>query len=439
MDSPIVVIVLLVVNLALVVTLLVRSARTDDPAAVAQEELARQRSEAALAALERELARVQQTTSATGERVDRQLAEQARALNERLSQFDARFAGFQALVTQDIKNNTDTVDRRLAAVNATLEGQLRGLRADSAQRLEEMRKTVDEKLQQTLNERITQSFRLVNERLRQVDQGLGEMKGLAQDVGGLKKVLSNVKTRGIVGEIQLGAILKDMLSAGQYEENVEVIPNSGRRVEFAVKLPGEGGDPIWLPIDAKFPGDAYERLRDAQEAEDAAAVEAAWRELERRLVQEAKDIREKYVAPPATTAFGILFLPFEGLYAEVVDRRGLVERLQRDHHVNVAGPSTMAALLNSLQMGFQTVAIQRRADEIQQVLAAVKTEFGKYQGMLEKAQRQLGTASKTIDELVGTRSRAMERRLRSVTELESLDEAEHLLGIDAAAEDDGAE
>ena len=312
----------------------------------------------------------------------------------------------------------------------TLDTQLKSLQADNNQQLERMRATVDEKLQKTLNERITQSFNLVNESLDKVGRGLGEMQNLAQDVGGLKKMLANVKSRGVVGEIQLAAILKEILSPTQYEENVATVPGSDNRVEFAVKMPGENGETVYLPIDSKFPGDTYEHLRDAVDEGDSAAVEAAWKALETRLKQEAKDIHDKYVEPPATTSFGILFLPFEGLYAEVVNRPGLLEEIQRKFRVNIAGPSTMAALLNSLQMGFQTVAIQKRAGEIQTVLAAVKTEFGTYQEMLLKAQKQLGTASKTVDLLVGRRSRAMERKLRSITELDDPSEAERILGIE---------
>lgn len=337
----------------------------------------------------------------------------------------------RATLDQRLDKTTNDLNKSLEDVRTMVDKQLTDIRSDTNTQLDRMRATVDEKLQKTLNERITQSFALVNERLQQVDQGLGEMKSLASDVGGLKKVLSNVKTRGIVGEIQLGAILEEILSPGQYEENVATVPGSSERVEFAIKLPGEDNETVYLPVDSKFPGDTYEHLRDAQDAGDSDAVEAAWKALEMRIRAEAKDIHDKYIAPPATTNFGILFLPFEGLYAEVANRRGLIERLQREYRVNIAGPSTMAALLNSLEMGFQTVAIQKRANEIQQVLAAVKTEFGTYQTMLQKAQKQLGTASKTIDSLVGTRSRAMERKLRSITSLDSLEEADAILGIEA--------
>ena len=324
----------------------------------------------------------------------------------------------------------ETLNTQLTDVRGSVERQLTDIRSDTNTQLDRMRATVDEKLQKTLNDRITQSFALVNESLDKVGRGLGEMQSLASDVGGLKRVLSGVKTRGILGEVQLGAILAEMLAPGQYACDVATVPGSANRVEFAVKLPGDAGETTYLPIDAKFPGDTYEHLREALDTGDTAAAEAAWKQLERRLKDEARDIREKYLEPPATTAFGILFLPFEGLYAEVANRPGLLEELQRTYRVNVAGPSTMAALLNSLQMGFQTVAIQQRASEIQTVLAAVKTEFGTYQKMLRQAQKQLGTVSRTVDTLVGTRTRAMERKLRSITELEDPTEAERIIGVD---------
>lgn len=369
--------------------------------------------------LVRQIETTVQTHEGLRREVTAQLEQSRRTLDERLD----KVAG--------------STEERLNEVRTTMDRQLTGIRTDTVAQLDRMRTTVDEKLQKTLNTRITQSFSLVNERLREVDQGLGEMKSLAQDVGGLKRVLSNVKTRGIVGEVQLGAILQDILAPSQYDTNVAAVPGSSERVEFAVKLPSDDGDVVYLPIDSKFPGDTYEHLRDAQDAGDAEAVEAAWKTLEGRLRDEARDIRTKYIAPPATTTFGIMFLPFEGLYAEVANRPGLIERLQRSFNVNIAGPSTMAALLNSLQMGFQTVAIQRRANEIQDVLAAVKTEFATYQKLLQRAQKQLGTASKTIDSLAGTRSRAMERKLRDITMLDSLEAADAVLGIDAAP--DGAD
>ena len=323
-------------------------------------------------------------------------------------------AGVEALSEQMAQLRAQTA-RSLETVRADNAECLERVRQDTARSMEAVRSTVDEKLGRTLGERLEQSFSRVDERLSRVDRGLGEMQGLAAGVGDLKRVLSNVKTRGIMGEVQLGAILREVLAPGQYAQNVATRPGSSERVEFAVRIPADDGSAVWLPIDAKFPGDAYEHLREAQDAGDAAAVEAAWKTLELRLRGEAKDINAKYVAPPATTTFGILFLPFEGLYAEVVSRPGLLERLQRESHVTVAGPSTMAALLSGLEMSFQAVAIRRRADEIQTVLAEVKTEFGKYGEELERVRRQLATASKTLDALAGTRTRAMDKVLACVT------------------------
>lgn len=286
-------------------------------------------------------------------------------------------------------------------------------------RLEEIRQTVDEKLQQTLNERISQSFRLVNEQLANVQKGLGEMQSLAQDVGGLKRVLSNVKTRGNIGEIQLSMLLEQLLAPEQYEANVHTRKGSDAVVEFAVKLPGkdDAREFVYLPIDAKFPKDVYEQLLDAYDAADPQQIEAAGKQLEATIKKMAKDISEKYLAPPATTDFGIMFLPFEGIYAEVVRRSALLEDLQRNYKVVVTGPTTLAAILNSLQMGFRTLAIQKHSGEVWTILGAVKKEFEKIGGMLEKAQRNLQTASGQIEEVLGTRTRAIQRRLKEVDTL----------------------
>lgn len=304
----------------------------------------------------------------------------------------------------------------LEGVRATLERQLSAIRQDNNAKLDEMRQTVDEKLQKTLNDRMTESFRLVNDRLEQVYRGLGEMQTLAQGVGDLKKVLSNVKTRGILGEVQLGAILEDILTPEQYGKNVATVPGSRNVVEYAVKLPVEDGGFVWLPIDAKFPGDSYTALRDAYDAGDPAAIQSAVRQLLLTVRMEAKDIREKYISPPHTTEFGILFLPFEGLYAEVVNR-GMVETLQREYRVNIAGPSTMAALLGSLQMSFRTIAIQRRSGEVWNILGAVKTEFDKFAEALAMTQNRLEQASSELDRLVGVRTRQIQRKLRGVSSL----------------------
>ena len=295
------------------------------------------------------------------------------------------------------------------------------------EQLEEIRGTVDEKLQTTLEKRISESFKTVSSQLEQVYKGLGEMQSLANDVGGLKKIMSGVKTRGNLGEYQLAAILAEILAPEQYATNVATVPKSSERVEFAVKLPHEDGT-VYLPIDSKFPAETYAQLRDAQESGDRKAVEAAYKNLEAVIKSEAKDIRTKYVAVPYTTNFAIMFLPSEGLYAEVVGR-GMVEVLQRDYQVNVAGPSTMAALLNSLQMGFKTLAIQQKSNYAWEVLGAVKTEFGKFEESLTKMQRYLDSTSKELDNLITTRSNQMSKRLRDVERLDDL-EAARLLDLD---------
>lgn len=346
------------------------------------------------------------------------------------AQMGLRVDGLRRDTADRLDKNRDVVDARLGEVRATVERQLEAIRQDNATQLDRMRQTVDEKLSRTLNDRLSTSFREVSKQLEAVYTGLGDMRSIAAGVGDLKRVLSNVKTRGILGEVQLGAILADILTPEQYAQNVATKPGSADRVEFAVKLPQEGAEPIWLPIDSKFPGDAYEHLRDAVEAGDAAAVESARRVLEQRIKLEAKDISSKYLSVPATTNFAILFLPFEGLYAEVVDRSGLIETLQRDYQVSVAGPSTMAVILNSLQMSYQTFAFQKRADEIQRVLAAVKAEFPKYQAELRRALKQIETAGKTVDGIINTRTNVIERKLRSVTAMEDQDEAATLLGIE---------
>lgn len=295
------------------------------------------------------------------------------------------------------------------------------------EQLEEIRGTVDEKLQTTLEKRISESFKTVSSQLEQVYKGLGEMQSLANDVGGLKKIMSGVKTRGNLGEYQLAAILAEILAPEQYATNVATVPKSSERVEFAVKLPHEDGT-VYLPIDSKFPAETYAQLKDAQESGDRRAVEAAYKNLEAVIKSEAKDIRTKYVAVPYTTNFAIMFLPAEGLYAEVVSR-GMVELLQRDYQVNVAGPSTMAALLNSLQMGFKTLAIQQKSNYAWEVLGAVKTEFGKFEESLTKMQRYLDSTSKELDNLITTRSNQMSKRLRDVERLDDL-EAARLLDLD---------
>ena len=286
-------------------------------------------------------------------------------------------------------------------------------------RLDEMRIMVEEKLQKTLNERIGQSFELVRSQLENVQKGLGEMKNLAEDVGGLKKVLGNVKTRGTFGEIQLAALLEQMLSPEQYEANVKTRKNATEFVEFAIKLPGKdnGRDVVYLPIDAKFPKDVYEQYMDAYEEGDTTRIESTSKQLEITIKRMAKDIHEKYVEPPLTTDFAIMFLPFESIYAEVIRRTSLVETLQKDFKIVVTGPTTLGAILNSLQMGFRTLAIQKRTSEVWSVLGAVKTEFGNFGGMLEKVQKNLQNAGDQLEEVMGKRTRAIERKLRQVEAL----------------------
>jgi DNA recombination protein RmuC len=304
-----------------------------------------------------------------------------------------------------------------------LDEQQQRMIANTEKRLEDIRVTVDEKLQKTLNERLGQSFRLVSEQLESVQKGLGEMQTLAQDVGGLKRVLSNVKTRGNIGEIQLSMLLEQILAPEQYDSNVHTVKGSAEVVEFAVKLPGKDDmrDFVYLPIDAKFPKDVYEQLLNAYDTADTQAIDAAGKALEATIRKMAKDISEKYLAPPATTDFGIMFLPFEGIYAEVVRRSSLLEELQRTYKVVVTGPTTLAAILNSLQMGFRTLAIQKHSGEVWTILGAVKKEFEKVGGMLEKAQKNIQTASGQLEEVLGTRTRAIQRKLKDVDTLSDRD------------------
>lgn len=343
-------------------------------------------------------------------------------LKDSLGQMENRLQTFETANEQKLEN-----------IRGTVKDGLEAMQRDNNEKLDRMRQTVDEKLQTTLENKMTQSFRLVNERLEQVYKGLGEMQNLAVGVGDLKKVLSNVKTRGILGELQLGAILREILAKEQYEENVATVPGSRNVVEFAVKLPGEDGEFVYLPIDSKFPADAYSDLKDAYEQGNPEGVEAAAKVLQNRLKIFAKDIHDKYIDPPYTTEFAIMFLPFEGLYAEAVNR-GMVEELQRMYRVNLAGPSTMAALLNSLQMGFKTFAIQKRTGEVWKVLGAVKTEFGKFEKVLMAAQKRLEQANTELDTLVGVRTRAIQKQLSRVEQLDE-NSAEILLEKNEYPED----
>ncbi len=348
-------------------------------------------------------------------------------------------------LTRSMKDFQTAFDRNVESFNilqkekfGALEVKQSELIADTARKLEQMREMVDEKLQKTLNERLGQSFELVSKQLESVQKGLGEMQTLAQDVGGLKKVLSNVKLRGGVGEVRLEMLLEQVLAPGQYAANVRTKRGSSDLVEFAIILPGKDDDNgvVYLPIDAKFPQDAYHHLTDAYENGDIDAIEASAKNLDAVIRKMARDIREKYIDPPGTTDFGIMFLPFEGLYAEVIRRTDLMEQLQREFHIMITGPTTLAAILNSLQMGFKTLAIQKRSSEVWKVLGAIKTEFEKFGGMLEKAQKNLHTASNQLDELVGKRTKAIQRRLRDV---ESLPQAESTAFLPEILEEDSDE
>ncbi len=311
-------------------------------------------------------------------------------------------------------------EQKLENIRHTMEKQLTQIKHENSQKLDQMRQVVENKLQKTLEDTVTQSFGLVNERLAQVYEGLGEMRSLATGVGDLKKVLSNVKARGILGEIQLGAILDEILSPQQYETNFKTKKGSSAVVEYAIKLPTKDGEPIYLPIDSKFPLDAYTQLQDAIDSGDKDAISATTLALQARIKSFAKDIRDKYIDPPNTTEFAILFLPFEGLYAQVVSM-GLMEVLQRDYKVNIAGPSTMAALLNSLQMGFRAFAIEKRSSEVWQVLGAVKTEFDRFADVLQATQQRITQAEKELDKLIGVRTRTIQRKLSSVTALSEVE------------------
>lgn len=386
-------------------------------------------------ALRRELSEVtQRTVGSMGEMLlqsqqrmaaslERNLAARQESLNKSVQDMhktlETRFGTFATENEQKLENIRNMVETRLGA-----------MQADNNKKLDEMRGIVDEKLQKTLEERMTQSFRLVNERLEQVYKGLGEMQTLAAGVGDLSRVLSNVKTRGILGEIQLGAILEEIMAPEQYLRNVVTMKNSRNPVEYAIKLPAEDGGSVLLPIDSKFPMDAYATLCDAYESGNPEAVRAAQAELRNRVRGFAREIRDKYIAPPETTEFAVMFLPTEGLYAEVV-KLGMIEALQRDFRVNIAGPSTMAALLNSLQMGFRSVAIQKRSGEVWKVLGAVKTEFEKFNDVLLKTQEKLTRAHDDLDKLIGVRTRGIRRSLKEVTALPQQDAAALLPGLEA--------
>ena len=360
---------------------------------------------------------------------------QAQASRESL---DAALKRFSDTLGAQLRDMAEANERRLGEVKTSVEQRLTVLQQGNEAKLEQMRATVDEKLHATLEARLGESFKQVADRLDQVHRGLGEMQGLAKDVGSLNRVLNNVKSRGVFGEVQLAGLLEQVFTPDQYATNVETIPGSGARVEFAIKLPGRRDDglPLWLPIDAKFPREDYERLLDAQERADRPEAEAAGKAIEMRLRAEAKTIREKYVAAPHTTEFAILFVPTEGLYAEALRRPGLMEALQREHRVTLAGPTTLLATLNSLQMGFRTLALEKRSTEVWEVLGAVKTEFGKFGEALEKTKRKLNEASDTIDK-AQTRTNVMNRALKKVEAVSEPRTRALLPGTEADLQADG--
>lgn len=352
----------------------------------------------------------------------------AQAVTTQVGQFGALQAERLEAFARELNRFSLGLDERFERLKLTVEGRLTAIQTDNASKLEEMRRTVDEKLHATLEQRLGESFKLVSERLEQVHRGLGEMQSLATGVGDLKRVLTNVKTRGTWGEVQLAALLEQLLTADQFAANVATRPGSNERVDFAIRLPGkDDGAVVWLPIDAKFPIEDYQRLLEAQDRVDPAAVEEAAKAIEMRLKNEARSIRDKYVSPPHTTDFAMLYLPIEGLYAEALRRPALAEMLQRDYRVSLAGPTTLAALLNSLQMGFRTLAIEQRSAEVWAVLGAVKTEFGKFGEALAHTKKKLEEASNSIAK-AETRTRQLSRRLKEVEAL-PVGESEQLIGV----------
>jgi DNA recombination protein RmuC len=404
--------------------------------AAVRQEIAQNRSESGIAARD---SREELTRALTlfGDSLQGSTKAIASLQHEQLGQFGAQLGTLLTTIEQRLATLTQTSERKLESLRVTVDDRLGQMHRDNAEKLESMRQTVDERLHGTLEHRLGESFKQVSERLEQVHKGLGEMQVLATGVGDLKKVLTNVKTRGGWGEVQLEALLEQMLSPEQFERNVKTRDGSAEMVEFAIRLPGKDDDraePVWLPVDAKFPIEDYQRLVDASHDGDRDTIELAARALEKRVRGCAKDISTKYVNPPRTTDFAIMFLPTEGLYAEVVRRNGLLETMQRDHRVVVAGPSTFAALLNSLQMGFRTLAIQERSSEVWKVLGAVKTEFHKFGEVLDGVKKKLDEASSKM-EVAAVRSRAIERKLRQVEELPAAD-AQRLLGASLADVDE---
>ena len=406
---------LILVVLVIILLIRTRSGRLSGSAGYGGGGLPRELREEMYRSRQETIGMVQSSVKNMGDMLSQAQRESMELQSRRLSELNKQFA----------RTSMD-IEQRLENIRISMEKKVSNMTEENNRQLAEMRNTVDEKLQKTLEERIGRSFRQVSESLQQVTRGLGEMQNLAAGVGDLKKVLSNVKTRGIVGEIQLGAILQQILSPEQYEENIAVKGGS-ERVEYAVKFPGEGDRPVYLPIDSKFPGDAYLNLQDAYDTGDRQLIKIATDNLRNAVIKAAKDIRSKYIQPPQTTEFAILFLPFEGIYAEVL-RLGNVESLQRDYRINIAGPTTMAAMLNSFQMGFKSIALQRRSGEVWDTLAKVRTEFEKFGNVLVKTQTKMEQAQKDLETLVGVRTRGIQRALKNVSVLgeETEDEYEHL-------------
>jgi DNA recombination protein RmuC len=421
MVVPLLVAAILLLTINLIITIVLLRARAGDSVARAREESAARAESVQILRAELRAAREEASAGARELREEVSRTHQAgtETLVKTIAQIgESQTTRFQAFTVQ-LKALTDSNQRGLKHLQETVDGRLQELRSSNERKLDQMREVVDEKLQSTLEKRLGESFKLVGDRLEAVQQGLGEMRNLASGVGDLKKVLTNVKARGTWGEVQLGALLDQILSPDQFDRNVKPRPDSGEMVEFAIRLPGPNDDPkqcVWLPIDSKFPQEDYLRLVEASDKGDVAAVQQAQSALIRSIQDSAKDVSAKYLNPPFTTDFAILFLPTEGLYAEALRHPGLVERLQREHRIVVAGPTTLAAVLNSLRIGFRTLAIEQRSSEVWKVLGAVKTEFTKFGEVLAKVKRQLDTAGRTIEE-TGVRTRAMERRLRSVEEL----------------------
>lgn len=410
-----IILILTIINSIVLILLLIKSFKKNDSGDL-DDELRKNRMEIT-SGISASIGTLSESLKATSEMQSKVIKTELEAIASREAQL--RDSLIESLQTNDrhMTSKLETYSEKLGEIKTTLETRVKAMEESNAKKLDEMRTVVDEKLQSTLEERISRSFKEVSERLEQVYKGLGEMQTLATGVGDLKKVLSNVKTRGILGEIQLGAILEDMLTPEQYETNYVTVEGSRDPVEYAVKLPGSSeGSHVYLPVDSKFPVDAYVNLNDAYESADPEKLNEAKKILISRIKSFAKDIRDKYVSPPATTDFAIMFLPTEGLYSEVV-KLGLVEILQNDYKVTVAGPTTMAALLNSLRMGFRTLAIQKRSGEIWATLGAVKTEFGKFEEVLTVAQNRLTQTSNEIEKLIGTRTKAINRKLRGITAL----------------------